>query len=139
MYQLIAMNLVHLALDTALLTVGFLDFHAVQWTFKGFAYSIKLQLEFAILTQLVRIVKKRTGPGKLEVGIPNIPPATFHKVSAKPEDGAHPKKQDNIPREWRVSVGISEIVSPSVRERESHHTESLMCLGSVEMYPGRLE
>lgn len=137
MWQLVAMNIVHLTLDTALLTVGFFDLYAIQWTFKGFAYSIKLLLEFAILTQLVRIVKKSKEP-KFFTAVPESPHDTFVQEIAKRQFQVEPVVQGNIPREWRVSVGISEIVSPSVRERENNQMQSPGSTWSADMYPGRL-
>ncbi|KAF2678953.1 hypothetical protein K458DRAFT_347515, partial [Lentithecium fluviatile CBS 122367] len=138
MWQLVAMNILHLTLDAALLTVGFLDFHAIQWTFKGFAYSIKLKTEFAILTQLVHIVKSRNNPEKLEIIIPKSPEGVVRQKAPNRQSYPSQMMQGNIPREWRLSVGISEIVSPSARERKGNQLQSPISTESVDMYPGRL-
>jgi hypothetical protein len=138
MWQLIGMNILHLALDATLLTVGFLDYYAVQWTFKGFAYSIKLLIEFAILTQLVRVVKKRKDPENFATMIHKSPDHAIVQGVLKRQVHIQPVVQGNIPQEWRVSVGISEIVSPSVRERESDQLQSPVSSWSADMYPGRL-
>jgi len=138
MWQLIGMNILHLTLDASLLTVGFLDYYAIQWTFKGFAYSIKLLIEFAILTQLVRVVKKRKNPENFQTVKLKSPEHTLVQRVSKPQSQAQPVVQGNIPQEWRVSVGISEFVSPSVRERESDQLQSPVSTWSADMYPGRL-
>jgi hypothetical protein len=138
MWQLVAMNLLHLTLDTALLTVGFLNYYAVLWTFKGFAYSIKLLIEFAILTQLVRIVKRRKNLEDFAAVIPKSPDHELVQRAAR-QIHAKPVVQGNIPREWRVSVGISQFVSPSAPERESGgQPQSPTSTWSTDMYPGRL-
>jgi hypothetical protein len=139
MWQLVGMNVLHLVLDITLLTVGFLDFYAIHWTFKGFAYSIKLKIEFAILTQLVRVVKRRPDPEKLEIIIPKRPMNQVIQTVPQGQGYAHQMTQGNVPREWRLSVGISEIVSPSPRERAGDQMLSPLSVGSVEMYPGRLD
>lgn len=55
MWQLIAMHIIVIILDIALLTVEFLGFHVLQQTFKGLAYSIKLKLELVVLNKLVEL------------------------------------------------------------------------------------
>lgn len=55
MWQLMAMNVIVIALDIALLTIEFLCFHVLQQTFKGLAYSVKLKLELVVLNKLVEL------------------------------------------------------------------------------------
>ncbi|KAF2709602.1 hypothetical protein K504DRAFT_378434 [Pleomassaria siparia CBS 279.74] len=54
-WQLMAMNIIVIILDIGLLTIEFLNFHVLQQTFKGFAYSIKLKLELVVLNKLVEL------------------------------------------------------------------------------------
>ncbi|KAJ6179050.1 hypothetical protein N7519_009511 [Penicillium mononematosum] len=52
MYQLIGINCAIIAMDLLLLGLEYADFYAVQITLKGFVYSLKLKLEFAVLGRL---------------------------------------------------------------------------------------
>ncbi|CAI7635720.1 unnamed protein product [Penicillium discolor] len=53
MYELLALNLVVILMDIALLVTEYLGFLSVQIILKCFVYSIKLKLEFAVLGKLV--------------------------------------------------------------------------------------
>jgi hypothetical protein len=55
MWQLIAMHVIVIILDIALLSVEFLNYHVLQQTFKGLAYSVKLKLELVVLNKLVEL------------------------------------------------------------------------------------
>ena len=58
--QLIAINLTIISMDIVLLGVEAASLYILQILLKGLAYSIKLKLEFAILSKLVSIVPKST-------------------------------------------------------------------------------
>ena len=58
MKNLFLANIAILALDVCLLSLEFAALWGVWCTFKGFAYSIKLKIEFAILNQLRETVTK---------------------------------------------------------------------------------
>ncbi|KAF9692332.1 hypothetical protein EKO04_009788 [Ascochyta lentis] len=60
MYQILAINVVIIVMDLALLGVEFANLYLIETTLKGVVYSIKLKLEFAVLGKLVQIVKVRT-------------------------------------------------------------------------------
>ncbi|KFY76149.1 hypothetical protein V499_04079 [Pseudogymnoascus sp. VKM F-103] len=55
MYELLAINLIIIMMDVALLAVEYLNFYYIQVTLKSTVYSIKLKLEFAVLGRLVSI------------------------------------------------------------------------------------
>lgn len=57
MYQLIAINLIIILMDIALLVVEYKNIYVIETTLKGAIYSIKLKLEFAVLGQLIRLVR----------------------------------------------------------------------------------
>lgn len=59
--QLIAINLTIISMDIVLLSVEAASLYILQILLKGLAYSIKLKLEFAILSKLVSIVPNSTG------------------------------------------------------------------------------
>jgi Na+-translocating ferredoxin:NAD+ oxidoreductase RnfA subunit len=60
MYQILAINVIIIIMDLALLGVEFANLYLIETTLKGAVYSIKLKLEFAVLGKLVQIVKVRT-------------------------------------------------------------------------------
>ena len=53
MLHLAAVNILIILMDVALLTTEYLNLYDIQTTFKAMIYSIKLKLEFAILTDLI--------------------------------------------------------------------------------------
>ncbi|KAL6708776.1 hypothetical protein ACN47E_002472 [Coniothyrium glycines] len=59
MYQLLAINVLIIVMDLALLGVEFANLYLIETTLKGVVYSIKLKLEFAVLGKLVQIVRIR--------------------------------------------------------------------------------
>lgn len=59
MYQLLAINVIIIIMDLALLGVEFANLYLIETTLKGVVYSIKLKLEFAVLGKLVQIVRVR--------------------------------------------------------------------------------
>jgi hypothetical protein len=60
MYQLLAINVLIIAMDIALLAVAFANLYLIETTLKGVVYSVKLKLEFAVLGKLVQLVRVRT-------------------------------------------------------------------------------
>lgn len=59
MYQLLAINVIIIIMDLALLGVEFANLYLIETTLKGVVYSIKLKLEFAVLGKLVQLVRDR--------------------------------------------------------------------------------
>lgn len=59
MYQLLAINVIIIIMDLALLGVEFANLYLIETTLKGVVYSIKLKLEFAVLGKLVQFVRNR--------------------------------------------------------------------------------
>lgn len=57
MYQLIAINILIIVMDLGLLGLEAASLYIMETIFKAFLYSIKLKLEFAILSKLVRFVE----------------------------------------------------------------------------------
>jgi hypothetical protein len=55
--QLLAINVVILLLDIAVVVIEYVGYYAVQVMFKPVAYSIKLKLEYAILGKLVDVAR----------------------------------------------------------------------------------
>ncbi|KAL1974040.1 hypothetical protein VTN31DRAFT_5600 [Thermomyces dupontii] len=57
MYQLLSINLIIILMDIALLVVEYLNYYVIETTLKSTIYSIKLKLEFAVLSKLVHIAR----------------------------------------------------------------------------------
>lgn len=62
MYQLCGINIVIITMDLVLLGVEYANLYAVQITLKGFVYSLKLKLEFAVLGRLVDLIQGSRHP-----------------------------------------------------------------------------
>lgn len=62
MYQLIGINCAIIGMDLLLLGLEYANFYAVQITLKGFIYSLKLKLEFAVLGRLVDLIQGSRHP-----------------------------------------------------------------------------
>lgn len=56
MYELIAINLIMILLDIALLVLEYIGLYSLQTTLKAAVYSVKLKLEFGVLGKLVSLV-----------------------------------------------------------------------------------
>lgn len=69
MYQLITINLMIILMDIALLVVEYKNIYVIETTLKAAIYSIKLKLEFAVLNQLIRLVRTHSW----KPGAPAIP------------------------------------------------------------------
>lgn len=57
MWQLFSINVIIILLDIGLLAIEYRDLHVLEQTFKSFIYSVKLKLEFTILSKLVEVSK----------------------------------------------------------------------------------
>ncbi|KAL2826067.1 hypothetical protein BDW59DRAFT_66945 [Aspergillus cavernicola] len=66
MYQLVAINLIIIAMDIGLLVVEYMDYYIMETMIKGVVYSVKLKLEFAVLGKLVFLVHVRSHIWKQE-------------------------------------------------------------------------
>ncbi len=64
MWHLIYVNAFIVLMDVALLSTEFTNQYDIQVSFKSAVYSVKLQLEFAILNQLVNLVQDSGGMSK---------------------------------------------------------------------------
>jgi hypothetical protein len=57
-WQLLTINVLIIFMDVGLLAIEYRDLRVLEQTVKGVVYSIKLKLEFAILSKLVDVVKR---------------------------------------------------------------------------------
>ncbi|KAE8423927.1 hypothetical protein BDV36DRAFT_303277 [Aspergillus pseudocaelatus] len=56
LYELVIINIIAIAMDASLVVLEYLGFYFTQIIFKATVYSIKLKLEFAVLSMLVSLV-----------------------------------------------------------------------------------
>ncbi|KAJ5787018.1 hypothetical protein N7457_002008 [Penicillium paradoxum] len=97
MYQLIGINCAIIAMDLLLLGLEYANFYAIQITLKGFVYSLKLKLEFAVLGRLVDLIQGSRHPASIAIAdtLPlcsiQRPPETPDRIDDLPEDQAEAK------------------------------------------------
>lgn len=142
MWQLVAMNVLLLFLDVGLLSMEYLNLYMIQTTFKSLVYSFKLKLEFAVLTQIVRVIKTRSPVGSSAIALP-----TDLEKQAGEGKGMNSRVSEveviqmNVPPEWRLSVENSAIVSPVplyLERARGQDSEGSSMVSVDGMYPGRL-
>ncbi|KAH7108846.1 hypothetical protein B0J11DRAFT_554837 [Dendryphion nanum] len=63
MHQLIAISFIIISMDIALLSIELANLYIVEAFSKGFVYSVKLKLEFAVLSKLVQLVRSSSTSG----------------------------------------------------------------------------
>jgi hypothetical protein len=61
MWQLFSINVLIVIMDVALLVIEYQDRHVFQQALKGVIYSVKLKMEFAILSKLVALTSRNGG------------------------------------------------------------------------------
>ena len=61
MWQLFSINVLIVVMDVALLVIEYQDRHVFQQALKGVIYSVKLKMEFAILSKLVALTSRDGG------------------------------------------------------------------------------
>lgn len=84
MYQLIGINCAIMAMDLLLLSLEYANFYAVQITLKGFVYSLKLKLEFAVLGKLVDLIQGSRHPVSIAIA-DTFPLCSFTGRAEAPE------------------------------------------------------
>lgn len=74
MYELIAINVIMIGMDAAMLALEYSDLYVLQVTLKSAIYSIKLKLEFAVLGRLILFIHpSRFQPNDTQDGaVPNF-------------------------------------------------------------------
>lgn len=99
-WELFIINIFIIGLDIGLLIVEYLDFTVYEQTFKGVIYSIKLKLEFAILSKLVKIVRQGN---HVLTNVDDTP--DFVDVTRNPSDTTHAAP---VEQPQRLSVAVKQ-------------------------------
>jgi hypothetical protein len=69
MKQLICMNILVIFLDLGMLSIEFCNLFMIQVTMKSMVYSVKLKVEFAVLSKIVSVVQEKSDSDQVvEVG-----------------------------------------------------------------------
>lgn len=118
----------------------------IQTTFKSLVYSIKLKIEFGVLSQIMHVIKSRNEHNNSLTLV--IPSGEDDTTVVGLKDSDIQILQKNLPPEWRMSVGDAAGSLPSSPDllkirrgcaRESRSNSPGGSLRSLEkMYLGRL-
>lgn len=98
MYQLIGINCAIMAMDLLLLGLEYANFYAVQITLKGFIYSLKLKLEFAVLGRLVEIIQGSRDPISIAIA-DTLPLRSVTGPPETPECNEEPDPEQTEPKD----------------------------------------
>lgn len=123
MSQLIVINALIIIMDLGLLGLECASLYILETIFKGFLYSVKLKLEFAILSKLVKFVGKSGSSTQRELSIPYLdnnelgPPGSIQEKSSSSSAGhpMHPEAVDVIDM-TRVHSDLSYASTPKGRQ-----------------------
>lgn len=154
LWELVAMNVACIALDAVLLAVEFMNLYQIEVALKSMVYSIKLKMEFAVLSKLVKVVthsdengmQRVTTAGTTDTEKTTIPisplgplsPAATEHMTAWPGSPTSAKRA-----EWVEHSDLERSMSSSEWRNDSIEFEPLK-LRSVkreyddDLYPGKL-
>jgi hypothetical protein len=151
MWQLVAMNVLIVCLDVSMLIVIGFGYYMLETTMKAMIYSVKLKVEFAVLTKMVSVFTHRQGAnrvaGVIQRGSTNsakiLDPEKSPSAEAPGMD-TQMSQQENLPPNWRMSIDQGASEEPDLievqRRHQSSQDDSKDSLSSVEnLYPGRLD
>jgi hypothetical protein len=157
MWQLVMMNVFIILLDTALLTVEFFNLYMIETTLKSLVYSVKLKAEFAVLSKMVSVITNQNNSNKVvsRAVARRLPNVDMEKLassgldfplrasSSKRDDGWSERAvqglQQNLPPNWRLSIGHETPIEPDLLEIQRGQEVATPSVSSVEeLYPGRL-
>jgi hypothetical protein len=140
MFQLIAMNILIIILDVAMLIVIGFGFYMIETTMKAMVYSIKLKVELAVLTKMVSVFTNRNSANRVAgAGRRSEPEKSISSdVSETPTPYS---QQENLPPHWRLSMDLEKPPKPSLIDIQRNHGISQIKSKESSMenlYPGRL-
>ncbi|KAG7002704.1 hypothetical protein FOFC_20115 [Fusarium oxysporum] len=140
LYKLFTINFVIILMDIALLAIEFHDLYVWEQGIKLVTYSIKLKLEFAVLSELIEFVRNRSGtrsrPTKnSENQSTFVPLSSMHKGNTK---GTTSSTRDFIHAgDSRTNTTIAATNPiPAVPTNDSIHVLREVDVESLSAYPG---
>lgn len=121
MYQLIGINCAIITMDLVLLGLEYANFYAVQITLKGFIYSFKLKLEFAVLGRLVDLIQGSRHPVSIAIA-DTLPLCSFTRAPETPDRPEDHQPCESEPKESFASPdGAQEVESRAFVENGAGH------------------
>jgi hypothetical protein len=111
MYHLIGINCAIMIMDLVLLSLEYANFYAVQITLKGFVYSLKLKLEFAVLGRLVDLIQGSRHPISVTIA-DTLPLCTIQRPIETPDRSEDPQWEEAEPKDF-----LAESHGPRVVQR----------------------
>ncbi|KAJ5501905.1 hypothetical protein N7463_004779 [Penicillium fimorum] len=99
MYQLIGINCTIIAMDVLLLGLEYANFYAVQITLKGFVYSLKLKLEFAVLGRLVDLIQGSRHPISIAIA-DTLPLCSMQRPPETPDQSEDTRYDQAEPKDF---------------------------------------
>ncbi|VTT80086.1 unnamed protein product [Fusarium fujikuroi] len=140
LYKLFTINFVIILMDIALVAIEFHDLYVWEQGIKLVTYSIKLKLEFAVLSELIEFVRNRSGtrsrPTKdSENQSTLVPLSSMHKGNTK---GTMSSTRDFIHAgDSRTNTTIAAANPiPAVPTNDSIHVLREVDVESLSAYPG---
>ncbi|KAJ5641769.1 hypothetical protein N7490_005769 [Penicillium lividum] len=128
MYHVIGINCAIMAMDLLLLSLEYANQYAVQIVLKGFIYSIKLKLEFAVLGRLVDIIQGSRHPISVAIA-DTLPLCSYPRppetdISEQPD----PEPEESEPKEIAPAGKVAETrdFAESEMERPNHDIMDIM-------------
>lgn len=155
MSHLLYVNVLIIILDTTVLGLEYAGLYTIQTAYKGFAYSVKLKLEFSILNRLVETMKSSRNPSSFSSSAPDtrIAPSNTMELdrprrSTMEVPGTGIQYQTYIraeshrgnPRRQQSGKGVVKTTEVLVsRDRDMEDTGGDIGLGNIEVTSDALE
>lgn len=113
MYHLIGINCAIMIMDLVLLSLEYANFYAVQITLKGFVYSLKLKLEFAVLGRLVDLIQGSRHPISVTIA-DTLPLCTIQRPIESPDRSEDPNCEEAEPKDFLAESRGASVVQRRV-------------------------
>lgn len=113
MYHLIGINCAIMIMDLVLLSLEYANFYAVQITLKGFVYSLKLKLEFAVLGRLVDLIQGSRHPISVTIA-DTLPLCTIQRPIGTPDRSEGPQCEEAEPKDFLAESHGARVVQRRV-------------------------
>ncbi|KAJ5179551.1 hypothetical protein N7492_002761 [Penicillium capsulatum] len=121
MYQLIGINCAIMAMDLLLLGLEYANLYAVQITLKGFIYSLKLKLEFAVLGRLVDLIQGSRHPISIALA-DTLPLCSYPREPESPVDHGGQRPCETQSKERSSRGEMREVESTTFVESSGTNT-----------------
>ncbi|RBR04712.1 hypothetical protein FVER53590_10908 [Fusarium verticillioides] len=140
LYKLFTINFVIILMDIALLAIEFHDLYVWEQGIKLVTYSIKLKLEFAVLSELIEFVRNRSGtrsrPTKnTENQSTLVPLSSMHKGTTKETTSSTRDFIHAGGSRTNTTIAATNLI-PAAPNNDSIHVLREVDVESLSVYPG---